>query len=170
MWIPEAEARRLAEAFAHGQGRRLASEAVKLRQGWYFTWQADGLIGSHGFAVNNETGNIFQFGSAFPVERDLRMYDRGMDAEEHDIVITAIADLEETLAILQKIRPTVVEPCYKQGTVLRIPRRLTEEEIRARLASLPALFPDVHLYFRFEEVEVLRSSGCCVVELFFRNR
>jgi hypothetical protein len=166
--LSEAQARELADEFAHGHKRRLAPRAKELQRGWYFSWQEDGLIGSHGLAVNKETGRVFTFGSAFPIERDLRMYDRGMDAKEQDIVITAIADLEETVAILLEIEPKVTEPSYEAGTVWRIPRCLTEEEIRARLASLPAVFPDQKLYFRFEAVEAARSSGCCVVELFPR--
>jgi len=79
-----------------------------------------------------EVRNIFVFGSAFPVERYLRMYDRGMDAEKHDMVITAIADLDETLAFLQRIAPTVVEPSYEHGTVWRIPSCLTERGPRRR--------------------------------------
>ena len=97
------------------------------------------------------------------------MYDQGMDAEKHDIVITLVADLDETVALLQQIAPTVVEPSYEHGTVWRIPRQLTEGEIRARIANLPALFPEVMLYFEFEAVEEARSSGCCVMELFPRH-
>ena len=119
--------------------------------------------------MNKETGSVFALGSAFPLERDLRMYDRGMDAEKHDLVITAVDDLDETVALVLRIGPTVVEPSYENGTVWRIPRCLTEDEIKSRLAVLPALFPDVQLYFEFEAIEEARSSGCCVVELFPRR-
>jgi hypothetical protein len=168
--LSEARAQELADEFARGQGRRVASGATELQQGWYFSWQNDSRIGSHGLAVNKKTGSIFVFGSAFAIERDLRMYDRGMDAEKHDMVITAITDLDETLELLRQIAPTVVEPSYEHGTVWRIPRLLNEGEIRARLARLPALFPDINLYFQFEAIEMARSSGCCAVELFPRNR
>jgi hypothetical protein len=180
--LSEARARELADEFARVQGRTLASDATELEQGWYFNWQNDArlgshgvdvndvLVGSHGLAVNKKTGSIFVFGSAFPLDRDLRMYDLGMDAEKHDMVITAVADLENTVALLQRIAPTVIEPSCEHGTVWRIPRRLTEVEIRARLASLPAVFPDVSLYFQFEAVEEARSSGCCAIELFQRSR
>jgi hypothetical protein len=77
--LSEERARELADEFAGGHGRTLASRATELRRGWCFNWQNDGRIGSHGLAVNKKTGNIFVFGSAFPVERDLRVYDRGMD-------------------------------------------------------------------------------------------
>jgi hypothetical protein len=52
------------------------------------------------------------------------MYDRGMDAEKQDMVITttARANLDETLAFLQRIAPTVVEPSCERGTAWRIPR------------------------------------------------
>ncbi len=98
------------------------------------------------------------------------MCDRGMDAEKHDLVILAVCDLDETLALLQRFAPTVVELSYEHGTFWRFPRRLTQDELRARLASLPAIFPDIGLYFQFEAVEVARSTGCCVVEVLPRGR
>jgi len=50
-----------------------------------------------------------------------------------------------------------VEPSYEAGTVWRIPRPLTEAELRGRLANLPAVFPDLGLSFCFKAVEEARS-------------
>jgi hypothetical protein len=158
----------LAEEFAHKQGATLAPSATELECGWYFAWDDD-IIGSHGLAVSKETGRIFEFGSAFGVERDLRLYDRGMDAERHDVVVLSVANLNETVAVLQRLRPYVIELSYEAGTVWRIPRELTEDEIRDRVGQLPAIFPEVALYFNFEAVEEARSSGCCAIELFPRS-
>ena len=71
-----------------------------------------------------EQGNRKRFRPriGLPASHNLRMYDRGMDAEKHDLVITAVADLDETVALLQRIAPTVVEPSYEHGTVWRIVR------------------------------------------------
>jgi hypothetical protein len=56
------------------------------------------------------------------VERDLQMYDRGMDADRHDLVILQITDLDATVAFLQRLELSVVELSYGQGTVWRPPR------------------------------------------------
>jgi hypothetical protein len=168
--VSESRARELANEFARGAGRTLAPAVTELERGWYFAWHNDGVVGSRGLAVNKESGSIFVFGSAFPIERDLRMYDRGMDAEKHDIVILAVAALDETVAVFQRIAPSVVELSYEQGKVWRIPRQLTEDEVRVRLVNLPAIFPDVGLYFQFEAVEEARSSGCCVMAVLTRGR
>jgi hypothetical protein len=143
----------------------------ELEHGWYFAWTYDEPVlgGSHGIAVNKETGRTLEFGSRFPVERDLRLYDRGMDAERHDLVVVEVADLDESVAVLQRLGPSIVELSYEAGTVWRIPRGLTEDEIRISLAQLPAIFPDLQLYSVFEVVEGARSSGCCEIKLIPRG-
>jgi hypothetical protein len=165
--LSEERARELAEESIRSDGLTLASDSIESDRGWYFHWN-ERMLGVHGLVVNKETGSVFVLGSSFPLERDLRMYDRGMDAERHDLVITAVADLDETVALLQRIAPTIVEPCYENGSVWRIPRCLTQDELRIRMATLPAVFPDVQLYFEFEAIVEARSSGCCIMELFPR--
>ena len=151
-----------------GDDASLAPNATETDRGWFFQWE-EVLVGCKGLVVNKETGHVFALGSAFSVERDLRMYDRGMDAEQHDLVITAVNDLDKTLGLLSRIDPAVVEPSFEHGTVWRIPRSLTEAEMRTRLQTLPALFADVRLYFTFEAIEEARSTGCCQFELFPRR-
>jgi hypothetical protein len=87
--VSETRAREVAEAFALDDGISLAAGATESDRGWYFSWN-EVLVGSHGLVVNKETGSVFVLGSAFPVDRDLRMYDQGMDAEKQDLVITAV--------------------------------------------------------------------------------
>jgi hypothetical protein len=172
----EARARELAEDFARKESASLAPSVIELERGWYFALEYEelpddelhlGALG--GVVVNKETGRIFELGTRFPLERDLRLYDRGMDARRHDLVVVEVADLGETVAILQRIAPQVVELSYEAETVWRIPRELTEGEIRDRLAQLPAIFPEVGLYFTFEAVEEARSSGCCEMKLLPRS-
>lgn len=159
----------IAAQHAHSVGRNVARTVTELERGWYFRWESDGLVGSHGLAVSKSTGDIYQFGSAFPIDRDLSMYDHGMDADRHDLVVLRVADFERSLAVLETIGPTVVELTYESGTVWRVPRRLTTDELRERLRQLPAIFPDLQLYFRFEAVEEARASGCFDFDLLPRR-
>ncbi len=149
--MSEAGARELDEELARGVGRTLASAVTELERGWYFAWQKGRQRRLSGARCEQGDRKHLRVRVGIPVERDLRMCDRGMDAEKHDLVILAVCDLDETLA-------------------RRFPRRLTQDELRARLASLPAIFPDIGLYFQFEAVEVARSTGCCVVEVLPRGR
>jgi hypothetical protein len=168
--ITEAQAASIAAAHADTVGRSLVPEGRELERGWYFQWAADGCVGSHGMAVSKETGRVFVFGSAFPVERDLRLYDRGMDADRYDLVVLGIRDLDRCLDLLQQLEPQVVELSYDAGTVWRLPRKLTRAELRHKLDALPAIFPDLTLYFRFEAIEDARESGCCEFDLLPRGQ
>ena len=136
--------------------------ARELPSGWFFPFRSAGeqlFGGSQGVIVNKSTGKVFRLGSAFPVERDLELYERGYQFETYDLVIAEIDDLDATLGTLEKLRISVVEPQYDQGTVWRIPRRLTREELRLRLGGLPAVFGELKLYFDAEELEHARATG-----------
>lgn len=74
-------------------------EVRELREGWFFPYRAEQLMsGSQGVIVNKRTGRIFNLGSAFPVERDLVLYDRGYQSSLYDLVILAVHDLSATAA------------------------------------------------------------------------
>lgn len=93
------------------------------------------------------------------MERDLELYERGYQFGAYDLVITEIADLDATLSTLVDLRISVVEPRYEHGTVWRIPRPVTREELRTRLAKLPAVFGKLHLYFVAQALERARASN-----------
>jgi hypothetical protein len=137
---------------------------IEIERGWFFR-RGKERIGSKGLIVNKDTGRIFVVPSLGLLERDLHMYDRGMDARHHEVVIIEIVDLDATVAFVKTLGPRVVEMSYEHGTVWRSTRPLTEDEIRARLADLPAIFPEMELYGSFEAVEEARANKCCVMDL-----
>ena len=159
--------------FDRERARRIAQDAVdprvtiddsltrELQQGWYFGCRSLGgpLVGSNGLIVNKSTGKVLHLGSAFPVERDLELYDKGYQFERCDLVVFEVLNLDTTLAILLELGLTVVEPTYEHGSVWRIPRKFTRDELAQRLRSLPCVFGDVQLYFRVEALERARSIG-----------
>lgn len=126
--------------------------AVETEHGWYFP-PAEVVVGSNGGIVGKADGAVFTLGSAYPVERDVHFFDRGFRSKIYDLVITEVFDTPAALALLQAIGPTVVEPCFEHDVVWRIPRALSATEISHRLATLPALFPDLHLYFALKILE-----------------
>lgn len=142
--------------------------ARELPSGWFVPYRSIGgqlFGGSQGVIVNKRTGKLFHLGSAFPVQRDLDLYERGYQFESYDLVILEIADVDGTLDILEKLNISVVEPTYEGGTVWRIPRRLTRHELRDRLAKMPAVFSELRLYFDAEALERARTTGAFRFEL-----
>jgi hypothetical protein len=141
--------------FAHAGLTVEPGSVVELRNGWFFPLRSSSTIpvaGSHGVIVNKRSGAAFALGSAFPVERDLDFYDRGFETTHYDLVILEIHDLQATLDTLESIGPKIVELQYESDIVWRIPRRLSRDELSARLRSLPCVFGDVHLYLKLEEL------------------
>lgn len=162
--IDETRARELAEKGLSDDDVPLGS-ARELREGWFFPSVSGASVGSHGVIVNKETGRLFRLGSAFPIERDLDMYDRGYQSDAYDLVIVAVRDLEATVRWLKKLGPTVVEPTEEYGTVWRIARAVTERELRERLARLPCVFPGMRLYLKLEVLEEARAGRWCEFDL-----
>jgi hypothetical protein len=80
-------------------------------------------------------------------------------------VVLEIADVDGTLRTLEELKISVVEPTYDGGTVWRIPRRLTKDELRTRLAKVPAVFGELRLYFDAEALERARAAGAFRFEL-----
>jgi hypothetical protein len=150
------------------KGIVIDEQAIReLPSGWFFPYRSEERLfgGSQGVIVNKKTGNLFRLGSAFPVERDLELYERGYQFAAYDLVVTEIADLDVTIKTLEELDVSVVEPAYDHGTVWRIPRRLSAGELRRRLDRLPAVFGELRLYARAEALEGARVSGAFRFEL-----
>lgn len=143
--------------------------------GWYFQFQAktylksgdfrDLLVGNAGMMVNKQTGDVLELGSAFSLERHFRVYRAGIHREDYDLVVESVRNLEQTIQHLQRLGLSYVQPEVKHGTTWRIPRNYTPDELRKILSDLPAVFPSVSIFTRYEDFELLRDSGDCVVRL-----
>ncbi len=136
---------------------RVLGDVRELREGWFFAY-ATREIGSNGIIVNKHTGKLFNLGSAFPIERDLELYDRGYQFERYDLVVLAIHDLAATRTCIGRLPLKVVQPTYENGRVWRIPRTMTDLERWKALDSLPCVFPSQALYFALEALEEARVA------------
>jgi hypothetical protein len=155
-------ARRIAQVAIDSRVAIDDARVRELQTGWYFGCRSLGdplAGGSNGLIVNKATGKVLHLGSAFPVERDLELYDRGYQFDRYDLVVVNVANLDATLTSLLELGLTIVEPTYEHGTVWRVPRTLTRDELAQRLRSLPCVFGDAPLYFRLETLERARASG-----------
>lgn len=137
--------------------------------GWYFSSEPKKrgrlLAGRSGFIVDRETGKIFECGSAFPVERDLKMYELGYRFKSYDLTILAVSNLEKTVELLHKLQMQYVVPEFEHGVNWKIPREYKPKEIRKALKRLPFTFEGQRFYFRLEDLERLKQANCCSLEL-----
>ncbi len=152
----------LAATAASGETHQLDSARVsETKTGWFVPFHNHGddqVGGAKGLVVNKHTGSIMWLGSAFTVERDLALYDKGYQFDHYDLVVTRIRDSQRTLDALLELRLSIAEPTYQHGTVWRIPRDPTREELAVRLRALPHVFPRVKLYFVAEALERAREQ------------
>ncbi|NUP08868.1 MAG: hypothetical protein HOW73_22705 [Polyangiaceae bacterium] len=147
------------------EGLELAAPE-ELKSGWFYRYTFPGLppAGSGGLIVNKRTGKVFHLGSAYPIERDLKMYERGYQFNSYDLVVLGFSNRRAAVELLATLRPTLVEVSYSAGTVWRIPRPLTPAEIDECLGSIPAVFGPISLYFELEELEAARVAGLLTFE------
>jgi hypothetical protein len=131
----------------------------ELRDGWFFPYRSDQpMAGSNGVIVNKNTGRVFRLGSAFPVERDLALYDLGYQLERYDLVILQVNNLKETCNALVRLALQVVAITYEHGQVWRIPRSMKTADVQTRVEKLPCVFPAQGLYLNLEVLEEARRE------------
>lgn len=131
-------------------------------------------FGSGGTLVEKKTGRLIQFGSAYPTEINLKIYEAGYLAhEDFDLVVKCISNPEEAVGLLGRLGITYVKPEVQSGTTWRIPKSYSAQQLRGRLRHLPCRFNLGSLYFKWETLECMKASTSLQFELVanmgFRN-
>ncbi|WP_164019322.1 YrhB domain-containing protein [Pyxidicoccus trucidator] len=169
------DALRIALAHLRPDCGLIESMTRELPFGWYFLAQPKQyletgnplhlLMGNGGFVVDRETGRVHEFGSAFPLERNLRMYAKGFRYQVYDLTITLVHDLKTTVRLLHGLGMSYVEPEEAYGVVWRVPQRYTESQLEQFLQHLPHTFAGHGFYFHLEVFEEMDQARCCTYEL-----
>jgi hypothetical protein len=117
-------------------------------------------IGSGGVLVEKETGNTYEFGSAYSTDQNLRIYELGyFQYENWDIVITKVMNEGKTIERLSKLDISYFIPEDEHGTVWKIPQKYTNEQLKNKLKSLPVRFNLGNVYFRWEVLESFKEQN-----------
>lgn len=169
-------ARRIATAHVPPDCGLLDETTRERPSGWYFAYQSHRylqsrdfrhmLVGSGGLMVNKETGDVFEFGSAYPLERNFAAYEWGMRSNTNDLTITAVHDLPRALDSLLKLRLSYAIPEAAHGRTWRIPRSYDRAQLQTLLQSLPHTFPDyTGLFFDYETFLEIDATRCLTYAL-----
>src|SRR5215204_5740641 len=94
----------------------LPNSIIEKSYGWYFNFQSkkfiesgnilDMLIGSGGFIVEKDSGKVVQFGSAYSLEKNFEIYEKGFLRKNLDLVITKVFDSSECVRLLNRLSMT----------------------------------------------------------------
>ena len=123
-------------------------------------------LGSGGILVEKNTGRLIEFGSAYPTEINLQIYEAGYLAhDDFDLVVIATSDSEEALQLLGGLGITYVKPEVEGGTTWRIPKSYSAQQLRERLRHIPCRFNLGSVYFKWEALERMKASDSLQFEL-----
>lgn len=157
--IPEPRARELgAAALEIHNDVFVLGEARELEQGWFFPCIGKRSEAIRAVIVNKHTGRVFRVTRAGALNDDPTLYDRGYQFEQYDLVVLAVAKMDEAVRTIEAMHYTTRDTYYRYERVWRVGRGLTEAEIRERLGDLPAIFTG-RLDFDVEHLEKARKAG-----------
>jgi len=146
----------------------LEEHVIEREYGWVIFSQAIArdVFGSGGTLVEKKTGRLIHFGSAYPTEINLEIYEAGYFAyDAFDFVVTAISNLEKAIAFLGDLRISYVTPEVESGTTWRIPKEYSAQQLRDQVRNLPCRFYVGSLYFKWQVIERMKSSASFKFEL-----
>lgn len=137
--------------------------------GWCFFYQSrafietgddqQALTGNSPLLVECETGRVVLLGTSRPVDQALGAYEAGF-YRRYDLTITAVSGLPETVALLQKLRLTYIDPKSGSQRAMHTPRTL-----ELALAELPCTFRAQNFQYTYEWLTEIDMSGCCTYQL-----
>lgn len=94
----------------------------------------------HGFFVDKMTGEHFQPGSGFTLEKWLIGFQMGLRYEKYDLIISKINDLDFTIGLLKKLNFSYFIEDIKYGATWKIPQTFSDAMLLQRLERIPAVF------------------------------
>ena len=118
-------------------------------------------LGSGGFIVEKTDGRVFEFGSAFPLEKWIANYEKGFKYHRYDLTILAVSDLNAATGLLHQLYMHYVIPEAAYGTVWVVPHLYTPDDIRKMLTQLPCTFSDQAFWNRVDVFDDIAASGSC---------
>ena len=168
------EAEKIALGYINSDCVLLKESIVEKPYGWYFHSQSkkyvetknisDLLVGSGGFIVEKESGKVIEFGSAFSLEVNFKIYEKGLIGR-NDLVVLKVRDINETVRLLNRLRISYVEAKFDQGLEWKIPKIYNEKQLRTAISKQPCVFQNQNFYLRYDEFQKIDESRCFDYEL-----
>lgn len=144
---------------------------IEKEYGWVFFYQSrqyvetgdfDYILGGNSpFLVQREDGQVFYFGTAYPVEWFMAGYEAGFRLRTGKLTILRVIDIDMTLSCLHRLRLSHIIPELACGVEWRIPQMFSTKQIKLALWDLPVVFEDVGIAMNYETFLEMNAVGCC---------
>jgi hypothetical protein len=152
----------------------LESKIIEKPYGWYFIYQSkcyietqdfrDMLVGSAGFIVESDTGKIFEFCSAYPLDDQFSAYELGLKYDYYDLTVQEVYIRQQAIELLLKLNMSYVLPEEAHGEIWTIPKPYTHKQISEMLQSLPCTFSKQR-FRSLETAKLLNLKASCKLHL-----
>ena len=152
----------------------LENSIVEKYYGWYFCFQSkkyietgnfsEMLIGSGGFIVEKENGKIVEFGSAYILETNFEIYEKGLIGH-NDLIILEVKDINQAVRLLNRLQMLNVEPELAHGVEWKIPKKYNEKQFKQAISKLPCIFENQNFYSSYDVFQKIDDSKCFDYEL-----
>ncbi len=141
------------------------AEIIEKETLWYISFieknlqeREDWIGAAKGCVVDKETGELFQPGSAYPLETWIWGFELGFRGKRLDLTITKVNDEEKSIKILDDFGIQYVKPVLENGTIWKIPEMYSKEELRKRINELPCTFENQGLTIKLWVLKNLEES------------
>lgn len=126
----------------------------------------DMFIGSGGTLVEKSTGNKFEFGSAYSLEQNLKIYEKGyLKYDNWDLIVTRVNDLQRTIYALMKLGISYVVPEEAYGATWKVPQSYSKKQFKTKLSNLPVRFNLGNIYFQYDDIESIKREMDFIISL-----
>lgn len=143
--------------------------------GWYFNFQSkkyietgnlsEMLFGSGGFIIEKEDGKVVELGSAYSLDKNFEIYEKGFLKSNYDLIVKRVKDLNQSVRLLHSLRMYYIEPEFAYGVEWKISITFNEKQIKNALSNLPYTFPNQNFSSSFERFQEIDDSKCLDYEL-----
>lgn len=150
-------------------------EIIEKTYGWYFYSQTKEYIksgdfrlleiGSGGFLVEKEKGEVISFGSAYSREENFKIYEAGLAYKSYDLTITKIRDVNLAIGLLKNLAMTFLQTEIENNIEWKTSKAFNEKQLKEILQNLPYTFTNQNFYFRHKEFEEMKNSKALDYEL-----
>ncbi len=123
-------------------------------------------IGAYkGVIIDKRTGELFQPGSAYPLEDWIWGFKLGFRKGRVDFTITKVNDHRRTVELIAELGMQYVVPELENGTIWKIPEMYNRKEIKKRISKLPCTFVNQGLTMGLSIIQEIVNSKVFEFEL-----
>jgi len=113
-----------------------------------------------GIIIDKTTGEMFQPGSAYPLEKWIWGFKLGFRKERVDFIIKKINNQKKTIELISNLGMQYVIPELEHGTIWKIPKTFNPKQIKKRISKLPCTFKNQGLTIALDTIqEILESKA-----------